>query len=334
MGVFSSFLASLFIVATMQGAAEVNETPAEPIRRTVPDYPAACIPESGIPKGPQTVTVKFDISKEGITDNVRIVESDDACFNDTVIATVRSWNYYPRRVDGFISAQPDTETTFTFIFEESTQAVDFDARVIYREPPKYPDRCQWRADNREWVQVEFDIDTDGIPQHIEAIESTNSCFEKASITAVSKWRYRPKTVSGMPVVRTGVRTTIVFELANDTSPEMKYRVPVHYRLLRAQRLLDRGKYEQAMDVLDKTEEKFGDSFSRVELSAFLRLRAGVRIELGDYAGALDDLRVVRDMGLGDQANEAVGNMILQLEAALAAEESTAQEADNEAEPSQ
>jgi len=60
----------------------------------------------------------------------------------------------------------------------------------------------------------------------------------------------------------------------------------------------------------------------------------VRIELGDYAGALDDLRVVRDMGLGDQANEAVGNMILQLEAALAAEESTAQEADNEAEPSQ
>jgi len=332
MGVFSSILASLFISAAMQGAEEMNkEIPATPQHRMAPAYPVACVPSEKEVVKPQTVIVLFDVTKEGTTENVRIAESSDDCFNDVVMATVRSWVYEPRMIDGKARAQIDTETTFTFIFDEETQAVDFDARVLYRAPPKYPGRCQTRTGHT--VMIEFDIDTEGVPQNIKVIESTRNCFNKTSIAAASKWRYLPKTVSGKPVIRTGVRTTIEFILGQ-ASPGMEYRATVHSRLRRARRLLLRGDYDKAMEMLEGLEAKYGDSLSRVELASFLRLRASVHIEMGEYAKALDDFRIVQNMGLGDQANEAVGNMILQLEAAIAAEESNVEETDNEAEPSQ
>lgn len=314
-------ISALFFVAALQSSSGVDETPAQPSQpRKAPDYPVACYPPSGESVDPQTVVVTFDVTREGITENVRVRESTDECFEETAINTVRGWTYEPRRVNGRAKSQTDLETTFTFVFEKTTSTEDFDARPIYREPPKYPERCMRGAKDIETVLVQFDVTTEGIPENIEVIESTNSCFERAATKAVAEWRYRPKTLSGKPVIRQEVVTQITFELSDSLPPEFEVRRSVYYGFKSVHRLLSREKYEKALEKLTKLEEKYGDTFSQVELSTFLRLRATARIGVKDYAGALDDLRAVQQMGLGEQANEAVGKMILQLEAIIASQE--------------
>ncbi len=336
MGVFSSILASLLVVTTAQGAAEVNETPAEPISRTAPDYPAACHPAEGEVVEPQTVVVLFDVTKDGITENVRVMEASDSCFNETAIAAIRNRDYEPRRVNGAARPQEDLEVSFTFIFQEGTKAEDFDARPLVRVPPKYPDRCQGYASEFEYVVVQFDISTEGIPENIRAIESSRKCFIKAAKKSIEGWRYHPKTIGGKPVIRKSVVTTIEFRLSSEyRPPEHKYRNTLKRRLSSVRRSIRRGEDPQeSLLELKEIEEEFGDDFSEVEIAQFYYLRAVVRIAAGDYAGALDDMHVVQSSGMAGDAAKTVDETIARLEAALAAEESTVEQTGDEAEPPQ
>jgi len=317
---FLSMVALVLASAAAQAAEIAEESPAEPLRRTPPDYPAACTPPPGEPAEPQSVTVMFNVTKDGLTENVRARESTDPCFEEAAVAAVRTWAYKPRRVDGAARLQEDLETTITFILREPTEIQDFDAQPILRVPPQYPDRCQRKAKTRESVFVEFDVTKDGATENIRTVESTNSCFNEAAVSAVAKWRYRPKALSGVPVERKGVQTQISFELAEGTSsPELRFRNTVRSRLRHVQILLRRkGDPQEALAELAEIEAQYGDSFSQAELASFYQLRAAARIEAGDYAGALDDLRVVRRLGMAGEASEAVERTIMQLEAALAA----------------
>lgn len=284
---------------------------AVPKSRPAPEYPVACMPREGDFIIPQTVTVLYDVNSRGAVENVRVAESSDPCFEDVSISAVRGWSYERGR------GQTGLETTFSFVFEEDTQAIDFDARVVSRVPPRYPDRCQHRAQNSETVVLEFDISTEGIPENIRVIEATNSCFDHPALNSVKKWRYRPKLVDGEPTIRKGVVTAITFMLAGRSYTKPEIRSSVLFQFRRVERLLKQNDYAQALQVLNEIEEKYGDSFSRAEHSTFLRLRSGARIAMGDYAGALDDLRIVQRMGLAGEAAQAVGDMILQLEAVVA-----------------
>jgi TonB family protein len=336
MGVFSSIAASLFIAATMQGAADVNDIPAEPVRRRAPDFPAACTPAEGEAIEPQTVVVLFDVTKDGSPENVRVVETTDSCFDETAVAAVRGWKYKPRLVDGFVRPQEDLEASFTFVFKEPTQAEDFDARPLLRVPPRYPDQCQWRADGSESVFVEFDISVEGVPENIRTIESTNPCFNGAAKNAVKKWRYHPKTIAGKPAVRKGVVTQITFQLSEGArEPQWKYRRALKARLNRVRRSIRRGEDPQeSLLKLKEIEDEFGDDFSKYEMMQFYYLRGVVRIAAGDYPGALDDMRVVQGTGMAGEDSERVEKTIAQLEAAIAAEGSGAGEEDAGAEQPQ
>ncbi|MHA7870898.1 MAG: energy transducer TonB, partial [Hyphococcus sp.] len=128
------------LVGVVAGAAHADDTDvAVPISRPAPEYPVACMPREGDFIIPQTVTVLYDVSPSGAVENVRVAESSDPCFEDVSISVVRGWSYERGR------GQIGLETTFSFVLEEETQAIDFDARVLSRVPPLYPDRCQSRA---------------------------------------------------------------------------------------------------------------------------------------------------------------------------------------------
>ncbi|MHA7872628.1 MAG: energy transducer TonB, partial [Hyphococcus sp.] len=158
---------------------------------------------------------------------------------------------------------------------------------------------------------------EGKPENVQVIESTNACFDYSAVSSVKKWRYRPRLVDGEPTVRTGVVTQISFVLAGRAAVRPEIRRAVVFQFRRVERLLKNEDPAKALQVLTEIEEKYGDSFSRAEHSTFLRLRAGVRIALEDYAGALDDLRIVQRMDLVGETAQAVGDMILQLEAVVA-----------------
>jgi len=89
---------------------------------------------------------------------------------------------------------------------------DRDAQPLVRIPPQYPQRCMSRARERETVVLEFNVNPDGGVVNPQVIQSTNSCFDRAAIRAVERWRYNPKIVDNIAQPRFGVRTAIDFEL--------------------------------------------------------------------------------------------------------------------------
>lgn len=92
---------------------------------------------------------------------------------------------------------------------------DRDAQPLVRIPPQFPDRCQSRASDEERVVLQFDVTPDGQTTNIQAVDSTNSCFNRAAIRSVERWKYQPKIVDNQAQPRRGVQTVIVFQLAEE-----------------------------------------------------------------------------------------------------------------------
>lgn len=92
---------------------------------------------------------------------------------------------------------------------------DRDAQPLVRIPPQFPDRCQSRASAEERIYLQFDVTPDGQTTNIEAIDSTNSCFNRSAIRSVERWKYQPKIVDNEPQWRRGVQTVIIFQLAEE-----------------------------------------------------------------------------------------------------------------------
>ncbi len=89
---------------------------------------------------------------------------------------------------------------------------DRDAQPLVRIPPQYPQRCMSRAEDSESVMVEFDVTPEGTVVNARVIQSSNSCFNRAAMRAVERWRYNPKIVDDAPQPRFGVRHVLEFAL--------------------------------------------------------------------------------------------------------------------------
>lgn len=89
---------------------------------------------------------------------------------------------------------------------------DRDAQPVVRIPPMYPDRCESRAQPVEYVVVQFDVTPEGAVVNPRVVNSSNSCFERAAMQSVSRWKYQPKVEGGQPKPRFGVQTQITFQL--------------------------------------------------------------------------------------------------------------------------
>lgn len=87
---------------------------------------------------------------------------------------------------------------------------DRDAQPLVRIPPQYPSQCQRTARAIETVVVEFDVTPEGAVINARVLDSTNSCFNRAAMRAVERWRYAPRVVDGNAQPRFGVRTAIDF----------------------------------------------------------------------------------------------------------------------------
>ena len=91
--------------------------------------------------------------------------------------------------------------------------VDGDALAIVRVLPRYPSRALSRG-IEGWVLLEFAINELG--QAIEPIvvdADPKGTFDRAAISAVKKWKYRPMVEDGKAAVRPGVRQLISFQIA-------------------------------------------------------------------------------------------------------------------------
>jgi protein TonB len=80
---------------------------------------------------------------------------------------------------------------------------DGDIIPLQRIPPQYP-RDAARAGITGWVQVEVTVNSDGTVRSAKVLDAKpKGLFEAAAMTAVYKWKFKPKIVDGQPVQQRG-----------------------------------------------------------------------------------------------------------------------------------
>jgi protein TonB len=88
---------------------------------------------------------------------------------------------------------------------------DGDYLPIVKVAPIYPRRAQTRGLEGQCL-IEFTVTTTGTVTDAFAVECTSSLFQKASVNAASKFKYKPRVVDSVPVEVSGVQHIITFKL--------------------------------------------------------------------------------------------------------------------------
>jgi len=88
---------------------------------------------------------------------------------------------------------------------------DGDYLPIVKVAPLYPRRAQTRGLEGQCL-IEFTVTTTGTVKDAFAVECTSSLFQKASVNAALKFKYKPRVVDSVPVEVTGVQHIITFKL--------------------------------------------------------------------------------------------------------------------------
>jgi len=91
---------------------------------------------------------------------------------------------------------------------------DRDAQPLVRIPPQIPSRFL-SGDNSGYCKAVFDVSPEGKPFNVRTSVCTNRQLESATIKSIQKWKYNPKIVDGRSVSRSGVHTTVKFNLQDE-----------------------------------------------------------------------------------------------------------------------
>ena len=95
-----------------------------------------------------------------------------------------------------------------------TVRIDTPSTPLVRIPPIFPNRFL-QGDVSGYCRVRFDISAEGQPFNVQTTTCTSGQLESATIKSVQKWKYAPKVHDGRAVSRSGLETTIRFDLADD-----------------------------------------------------------------------------------------------------------------------
>lgn len=95
---------------------------------------------------------------------------------------------------------------------ESAPVIRSTAAVLIKSVnPRYPTQAR-RANQEGWVDVEYTVDTDGNVSDTRVIASNpRHVFDREATDAVQRWKFKPATHGGVPVVSKG-RRHIIFTL--------------------------------------------------------------------------------------------------------------------------
>ncbi|MEO0879268.1 MAG: energy transducer TonB [Pseudomonadota bacterium] len=87
---------------------------AQPLVRIEPQYPERCQSRAG---SLEIVRIRFDVTPEGQTANIEVVDSTNSCLNRAAIRAAQRWKYQPKIVDNTAEWRRGVETQFTFRLE-------------------------------------------------------------------------------------------------------------------------------------------------------------------------------------------------------------------------
>ena len=82
---------------------------------------------------------------------------------------------------------------------------------VGRVQPTYPPIATQRG-LEGWVDVRFDVMTNGLTANIEIVRSSNRIFEKSARRAAERFRFKAPVVNGVPLVSTGIEYRFRFDM--------------------------------------------------------------------------------------------------------------------------
>ena len=106
---------------------------------------------------------------------------------------------------------PDIEVPPVIIHTVNFSMPDRDAQPILRIEPIMPGR----AERSGHCKMRFNVNTNGAPYDVRAIYCSQALFERNSVRATLKFKYKPKIQDGIPVNMTGVETVIRYKLTDE-----------------------------------------------------------------------------------------------------------------------
>jgi len=83
-----------------------------------------------------------------------------------------------------------------------------------RIPPVFPNRFL-QGNVSGYCRVRFDIGANGQPLNVKTTTCTNAQLKSPTVKSVQKWKYAPEIRDGRPVSRSGLETTIRFDLRDE-----------------------------------------------------------------------------------------------------------------------
>lgn len=87
---------------------------AQPLVRIPPQYPERCMSSA---KARETVAVEFDVTPDGTTTNIRVIDSTNSCLNREATRSVERWKYQPKIVDNKAEWRRGVQTVVVFQLE-------------------------------------------------------------------------------------------------------------------------------------------------------------------------------------------------------------------------
>ena len=115
---------------------------------------------------------------------------------------LRAPSYVPG-VDGALDA-------FAFAFAGEREVVP-----LARVSPVYPPRAVRRG-IEGWVRIALTIDEHGHVAEPRVIAADpENIFDRAALSAISRWRYQPQLIDGQAIRRSGVEVTVHFQLSKE-----------------------------------------------------------------------------------------------------------------------
>lgn len=88
---------------------------AQPLVRIPPQYPERCMQRA---RPSETVFVEFDVTPEGTTTNIRVIDSTNSCLNSAAVKSVERWKYQPKIVENRAEPRRGVQTAITFELAE------------------------------------------------------------------------------------------------------------------------------------------------------------------------------------------------------------------------
>jgi protein TonB len=100
-----------FVLFAAQTPAIAQQAIADPVKSPAPIYPARCLNRA---EEIEFVTLRFDVSAAGATENITVIDSTNNCFEKVAVKSIEDWRYHPDTAAGTGAPRKGFEKTITF----------------------------------------------------------------------------------------------------------------------------------------------------------------------------------------------------------------------------